>query len=85
MPLDTVAESSARPACMVPTATMGGGDSGRPFMLKSLEAPGKFSGLKHIVATTWVTDMSCWICLSKVRDDYLWDVVATHMIGGTRT
>ena len=57
--LDTVAQSNARPAVTVPTATMGGGDSGRPFTLKNLEAPRKFDGIKHPAVTTWLTKMSC--------------------------
>ena len=64
---------------MVPTTTVGGGDSSRPFMLKNLEASGKFPGIKHPVTTTWLTEMSCWIHLSKVLKDDLWDVVATRM------
>ena len=66
MPLETAAKSSTRPTGTVGMATMGGGDSARPFTLKNLEAPGKFSGIKHPTATTWLTEMSCWICLSKV-------------------
>ena len=45
--LETATESSARPAVTIPMATVGGGDSGQPFTLKNLEAPGKFSGIKH--------------------------------------
>ena len=82
MPLEIAAESSARPTVTVPTATMGGGDSGRPFPLKNLEEPGKFSRIKHPTATTWLTEMSRWIRLSKVPEDDLWDVVATRMSGG---
>ena len=85
VPLETAAESSARPAIIVPTTTMGGGDSGRPFTLKNLEAPGKFSGIKHPAATTWLTEMLCWICLSKVPEADLWDVVATRMSRGALT
>ena len=59
VPLETAAESSARPAITVPTTTVGGGDSGRPFTLKNLEAPGKFSRIKHPAATTLLTEMSC--------------------------
>ena len=81
MPLEIVAESRARPIVTVPTATVGGGDSGRPFTLKNLEAPGNFSGIKHLAMTTWLTQMLCWICLSKVPEDNLWDVVATRMSG----
>ena len=58
MPLEIVAKSSARPAGTIPTATVGGGGSSRPFTLKNLEAPGKFSGIKHPVVTTWLTEMS---------------------------
>ena len=47
VPLETAAKSSARPAITVPTAIVGGGDSGGPFMLKNLEAPRKFSGIEH--------------------------------------
>ena len=42
VPLETAAESSARPAVIVPTTTVGGGDSGRPFTLK------KFGGTRKI-------------------------------------
>ena len=66
-------------------ATMGGGDSARPFTLKNLEAPRKFSGIKHPVATTWLPKMSHWIHLSKVLEDDLWDVVAIRMSGGGHT
>ena len=52
MPLDIAIESSARPTSIVPTATLGRGDLGRPFTLKNLEATGKFFGLKHPTATT---------------------------------
>ena len=58
VPLETVAESRAKLAVTVPTITVGGGDSGCPFTLKNLEAPGKFSGIKHLVVTTWLTKMS---------------------------
>ena len=85
MPLETAAESSARPAVKVPTATVGGGDSGRPFTLKNLEAPEKFSGIKHPTVTTWLTEMLHWIRLSMVPEDDLWDVVATQMSGGALT
>ena len=78
VPLETAAESSARPAITVPTTTAGG-DSGRPFTLKNLEAPGKFSGIKHPVVTTWLTEMSCWIRLSKVPEADLWDVSCTYL------
>ena len=47
MPLETTVESTTKPAGTMPMATMGGGDSGRPFMLKNLEAPAKFSGIKQ--------------------------------------
>ena len=47
LPLETAAESSARPAITIPTTTVGGGGSWRPFTLKNLEAPEKFSGIKH--------------------------------------
>ena len=85
MPLEIAAESSARPTVTVPMTTVGGGGSGRPFTLKNLEAPGKFSGIKHPAATTWLTEMLHWICLSKVLEDDLWDVVATWMSGGALT
>ena len=85
VPLETVAESSARPVGAVPTATVSGGDSARPFTLKNLEEPGKFSGIKHPAATTWLTEMSRWIRLSKVPEADLWDVVATRMSGGALT
>ena len=85
VPLETVAESSARPVITVPTTTVGGGDSGRPFTLKNLEAPGKFSGIKHPAVTTWLTEMSHWIRLSKVPEVDLWDVVATRMSRGVLT
>ena len=81
VPLDTVAKSNTRPTSMVPMAIVGGGDLGRSFTPKNLEAPGKFFGLKHPVATPWLTKMSYWICLSKVLEDDLWDVVATCMTG----
>ena len=83
--MEIAAESSARPVVTVPMATMGGGDSGRLFTLKNIEAPGNFSGIKHPVATTWLTKMSCWICLSKALEDDLWDVVATRMSWGALT
>ena len=73
-------KSSARPAVTIPTTTVGGGDSRRPFTLKNLEAPKNFSGIKYPAATTWLTEMSHWIRLSKVPEDDLWDVVvATRM------
>ena len=81
MPLETAAESSTKPAITVPMATVGGGDSSRSLMLKNLEAPGKFSWIKHPAATTWLIEMSHQICLSKVPKDDLWDVVATQMPG----
>ena len=76
MPLETTAKSNARPSGIVPMATMGGGHSARPFTLKNLEAPGRFSGIKHPIVTTWLTEMSHWIRLSKVPEDGFWDVVA---------
>ena len=85
VPLETIVESSAKPTGTVPTATVGGGDSGRPFTLKNLEAPRKFSGIKHPAATTWLTEMSHWIPLSKVPEDGLWDVVVTRMSRGALT
>ena len=85
VPLETTAESSAKPAITVPTPTVGGGDSGRPFTLKNLEALGKFSGIKHPIATTWLTKMSHWIHLSKVPEADLWDLVATRMSRGVLT
>ena len=85
VPLETAAKSSARPAITVPMTTVGGGDSGHPFTLKNLEAPGNFSGIKHPTATTWLTEMLCWIRLSKVPKTDLWDVVATRMSGGALT
>ena len=85
MPLETIAESSMRPAVTIPMATVGGGGSDQPFTLKNLEAPGKFSGIKHQATTTWLIEMSCWIHLSKVPKDNLWDVVATRMSGGALT
>ena len=51
VPVETATESSTRPAVTIPMATVGGGDSGRHFTLKNLEAPGKFSGIKHLAAT----------------------------------
>ena len=81
-PLETTIESSATPMGTGPTATIGGGDSARPFTLKNLEAPGKFFGLKHPAGTTWLTEMSHWIRLNKALEDDLWDVVATRMTGG---
>ena len=81
MPLETAAESSAKPAITIPMAAVGGGDSSRPFTLKNLEAPGKLSGIKHPATTTWLTEMSHWIRLTKVPKDDLWDVVATQMPG----
>ena len=85
MPLEIGAKSSAKPTVTVPMATMGRGDSSQPFTLKNLEAPRKFSGIKHPAATTWLTEMSHWIPLSKVPEDGLWDVVATRMSGGALT
>ena len=70
---------------MGPTATVGGGGSERPFTIKNLEAPSKFSGIKHPITTTWLTEISCWIHLSKVPEIDQWDVLATHMIGGALT
>ena len=69
--METEVESSARPAITILTATVGGGDSGRPFTLKNLEAPGKFSWIKHPVVATRLTEMSRWIRLSKVPEDDL--------------
>ena len=66
VPLETAAKSSARPAITVSATTVGGGDSGRPFTLQNLEAPGKFSGIKHPAVITWLTEMSRWMHLSKV-------------------
>ena len=85
MPLEIAAKTNARLAVIVPMATMGGGDSDRPFTLKNLEAPRKFSGIKHPTVTSWLTEISRWIRLSKVLEDDLWDVVATHVIGGALT
>ena len=45
VPLEIAAESRARLAGTVLRATMGGGDSARPFTLKNLEAARKFLGL----------------------------------------
>ena len=81
VPLETVAESSTKPTITVPTTIVGGGHSGHLFTLKSLEAPGNFSGIKHPAATTWLIEMSHWIRLSKVLEDGLWDVVATWVSG----
>ena len=85
VPLVIAIESNTGPAVIVPTTTVGGGDSGRPFTLKNLDAPGKFFGMKHPTMTTWLTEMSCWICLSEVPEDDLWDVVTTQMLGGALT
>lgn len=86
VPIETMAESSTRPAGTVPQVTAGSsGEVGRPFTLKNLEAPGKFSGKGQPAATTWLTEMSHWIRLSKVPDADLWDVVATRMTGGALT
>ena len=85
MPLETAAKSSAKPAITIPTTTVDGGDSRRPFTLKDIEAPGTFSGIKHPAATTWLIDMSHWIRLSKVLEDDLWDVVASRMSRGALT
>ena len=85
VPLEIVAESSARLVVTVPMTTVGGRDSGRPFTLKNLEAPRKFSGLKHPATRMWLTEMLCWIHLSKVPEDDLRDVVATRMSGGALT
>ena len=85
MPLEIATKSSTKPSNIVLVAIVGGGDASRPFTFKNLEAPGKFSGIKHPIATTWLTEISRWICLSKVPEDDLWDVVATWMIGGALT
>ena len=82
---EIAAESSARVASMGPTTIVVGGDSARHFTLKNLEAPRKFSGIKQPDATTWLTEMSHWIHLSKVPECFLWDVVDTRMIGGALT
>ena len=65
MPLEIVAESSARPVGAVSTAIVGGEGLERHFALKNLEALGKFSGIKQLAATTWLIEMSHWIRLSK--------------------
>ena len=52
VPLEIATKSSARPVRTAPMAIVGGGSSARPFTLKNLEAPSKFSGIKHPVTTT---------------------------------
>ena len=51
VPLEIAVESSSKLAGTCPMATIGGGDLARPFTLKNLEAPRKFSELKHSAAT----------------------------------
>ena len=85
MPLEIAAESSAKPVSAVPMATMSGGDSTRPSMLKNLEAPRMFFGIKHLAVTTWLTEMLHWNCLSKVPKSDLWDVMATQITSGPLT
>ena len=77
-----MAESNTRPARIEPTVLVSFGDPTRPFTLKKLEAHRKFFGKGIPTATTWLTEMSHWICLSKVPKSDMWDVVATRMIGG---
>ena len=85
MPLETTAESNTRLAGQEPTTSGSCGDPGRPFTLKNLEIPGNFSGKGTPMATTWLTEMSRWIHLSKVPNNDLWAVVATRMSGGALT
>ena len=54
----TIAESSAGPDGTIPMARVGDGNSSRPFTLKNLEAPGKFSSEGASAATTWSIEMS---------------------------
>ena len=69
MPLGIAAESNTKPIGTIPMATMGRGDSTRPFTLKNLEVPNKFSGIKHPMVTMWLIEMLHWIRLSKVCED----------------
>ena len=79
--LEIASESNVRPASTMLMAIVGGGDSGRPFTFRNLEALGKFSGIKRPAVTAWLTEMSHWIRQSKVPKNDLWDVVATRMSG----
>ena len=85
IPLETTAESNTRLVGHEPTTSVSGGDPGRPFTLKNLEGPGKFSGKGTPVAMTRLTEMSHEIRLSKVPNSDRWDVVATRMSGGALT
>ena len=44
MPLETTAEKNARLVGQEPATSVSSGDPGRPFTLKNLKAPRKFSG-----------------------------------------
>ena len=57
------------------------GKEPRPFTLKNLEALGIVSVQEKPDASTWLTEMSRWIRLSKVAESDLWDVVATCATG----
>lgn len=86
VPEHTVAESNTKPVGIVPTHLGGnGGDTGRTFTLKNLEAPRKFSGKGELTMATWLIEMSYWIRLSKVPKADLCDVVATRMSSGELT
>ena len=85
MPLETIAERSTRLASQELAISINGCDPRRPFTLKNLDVPGKFSGKGAPVATPWLAKMSYWIHLSKVLDSDLWDVLATRMSGEALT
>ena len=52
MPLETTVESNTRLVGQEPATSVSGGDPGRPFTLKNVEAPGKFFGKGTPAATT---------------------------------
>ena len=52
---------------------------------QELRAPQKPFRKGKPVVTTWLTEMSHWIRMSKVLESDLWDVMAIRMSGGALT